>query len=101
MAPPVRGVLSVLGAFLIQVILYSRVFRFYSYQSLSKLYMDYISVTKIIYLCEEFDIFPQLTAGTYHGTFGNLLPYFSSYIRKVALIIILFTSRDIPVSYHV
>ena len=47
-------------------------------------YIDYISVTKIIYLC---DIFPQLTAGTYHGTFGNLLPYFSSYIRKVALVI--------------
>ena len=55
----------------------------------------------MIYLCGEFDIFPQLTAGTYHGTFGNLLPYFSSYIRKVALIIILFRSHDIPVSYHV
>ena len=25
----------------------------------------------------------QLTAGTYHGTFGNLLPYFSSYVKKV------------------
>jgi len=24
----------------------------------------------------------QLTTGTYHGTFGNLLPYFSSFIRK-------------------
>jgi len=24
----------------------------------------------------------QLTAGTYHGTFGNLLPYFSSYVKK-------------------
>jgi len=41
MAPPLRGLLSVLGAFLI-----------------------------------------QLTTGTYHGTFGNLLPYFSSYMRK-------------------
>ena len=25
----------------------------------------------------------QLTVGTYHGTFGNLLPYFSSYMRQV------------------
>jgi len=24
----------------------------------------------------------QLTAGTFHGTFGNLLPYFSSYVKK-------------------
>jgi len=24
----------------------------------------------------------QLTAGAYHGTFGNLLPYFSSYVKK-------------------
>lgn len=24
----------------------------------------------------------QLTAGSYHGTFGNLLPYFSSYVKK-------------------
>jgi len=25
----------------------------------------------------------QLTVGTYHGTFGNMLPYFSSYVRQV------------------
>ena len=25
----------------------------------------------------------QLTAGSYHGTFGNLLPYFSSYFKQV------------------
>jgi len=24
----------------------------------------------------------QLTAGTYHGTFGNMLPYFSSYVKQ-------------------
>ena len=25
----------------------------------------------------------QLVIGSYHGTFGNLLPYFASYIRQV------------------
>ena len=25
----------------------------------------------------------QLTAGSYHGTFGNLLPYLSSYFKQV------------------
>ena len=25
----------------------------------------------------------QLVIGSYHGTFGNLLPYFASYIRHV------------------
>ena len=25
----------------------------------------------------------QLCAGAYHGTFGNLLPYLTSYIRQV------------------
>ena len=27
----------------------------------------------------------QLCAGAYHGTFGNLLPYLTSYIRQVGL----------------
>ena len=25
----------------------------------------------------------QLTAGAYHGTFGNLLPYISSFVKEV------------------
>ena len=25
----------------------------------------------------------QICAGCYHGTFGNLLPYFTSYLRQV------------------
>ena len=49
MAPPVRGVLSVLGAFLIQVILYLRVFRFYRIQvyTLINLYLNYIDYYSI------------------------------------------------------
>ena len=31
----------------------------------------------------------QLTAGTFHGTFGNLLPYFSSYVKKVRMVVIM------------
>ena len=30
----------------------------------------------------------HLCAGCYHGTFGNLLPYFTSYLRLVMLYII-------------
>ena len=27
----------------------------------------------------------QLCVGSYHGTFGNLLPYLTSYLRKVMI----------------
>lgn len=28
----------------------------------------------------------QLCAGAYHGTFGNLLPYFLSYLKQVDIV---------------
>ena len=54
------GLLSVAGAFLIQV----------------------LEPGFTIFLIHPL----QLGVGSYHGTFGNLLPYFSSYMRQVSRI---------------
>ena len=34
-------------------------------------------------LCILGAFFIQICAGCYHGTFGNLLPYFTSYLKQV------------------
>ena len=56
------GVLSVAGAFLIQVGAHHVV--------------SWVGISLMELL--------QLGVGSYHGTFGNLLPYFSSYMRQVS-----------------
>ena len=42
----------------------------------------------------------QLCAGAYHGTFGNLLPYLTSYIRQVGLYTVhVHTQQSVLISY--